>query len=464
MRRRAASNNPKRVPKALQELLPKTETKAKRKRKVNKRRIKARNRDPRRTILHLWFAKRFKLELKWNQLVPYKNNAKNQRILYRCSKRGYTVFYLSFLKSFLLEAVDKQGLLDLFSHFCCHSDWKTLQQTPNDHQCVLHFYKCDQYPLHLVGPCQIVPLTTGFWITSHISVYDEIITELSDKDSSIKINQNLNCSYIRLYGPKASSQIEKRLLLKKTWQECQVDFSLNKFYSLKSHQQITIADFIRSTQTNNNDSDTIAVKRHLQGCFEAIDIVTVNSSLKTVWNALNKNLGHLVGGLRDLQVMAINSNSLFFPQLGYTDPSGGLIIRDAELIETILSSDSWNPRFQNACVLVSVDFIKGVARENDSIYLPDQNVVEYLSDECFRLEKREFSCVEMIGSIQYGCYCMQASKCRAVGVMHVSGYKQLVNVNETITKQKQTLYALVKTLFNHVNIVTVSILKPNCLI
>src|SRR5690606_7295813 len=131
-------------PKALQEPGSRSGQKKtkQRRRRFKAAKVKARARDPRRTLLHLWFAKRFKFDSKWNRLIPYKNNCKNQRILYRCSKRGYTVFYLPFMKSLLLDysKVTRHEVLSVLAHFCSEDDYKLLQGMPDDHQSTIYLY------------------------------------------------------------------------------------------------------------------------------------------------------------------------------------------------------------------------------------------------------------------------------------------------------------------------------------
>lgn len=490
MRRRAASNNPKRLPKALQELISKSDLKPKKKRKINKRRIATRNKDPRRTLLHLWFAKRFKLEFKWNQLVPYKNNNKNQRVLFRCSKRGYTVFYMSFIKSFLIEYQQdgKSKLIELIARFCSKNDLEILSTTSDDIQFNFYLYQKDQYPLKLIGPCSLVWISNSNYllVSTHISIYNDVV-DIFSSNNFLQILQDFNCSHIRLYGSKAKSLLTSRLSNSKD--SChEIDVKSNELTAFqtndKTFTKMNLLDFIESCRKDIKECKTIdiALKLFSQNSFEAVDVIIKNCDLKIIWNKINRNMSTLVGGLRDMQVMAVNSSSLLFPKIGFVDsdlcemkPTHPLfkdifVIRDTAIIEKLIQLNFDDVvHTEKAFITVSIDFIKGTPRENDTIYLPNDGVINYFKDfveqyntDCrynFKIEKDN-----PIGYIEFGCFSMEVAKCRAIGFMSLVGYEQLVKLCNTKLNDTKKLYALVKTIFNHVNLVTISVLLPKDLI
>lgn len=104
MRRRAASGNPKRIPKSVRPWWLDEKPSVKKKKKQKPKRIPAslairsrnkRNQDPTRSPIHVWLAKRFKIQLMWNRRIAWSNCTKNQRSLFRKSKSSYCIYYLS---------------------------------------------------------------------------------------------------------------------------------------------------------------------------------------------------------------------------------------------------------------------------------------------------------------------------------------------------------------------------------
>lgn len=105
MRRRAASGNPKRIPKSVRPWWLEDKTTVKKKKKQQRTKYKSaalairsrkrRNDDPSRSPIHVWLAKRFKMQLMWGQRIAWSNCTKNQRSLFRKARSSYCIYYLS---------------------------------------------------------------------------------------------------------------------------------------------------------------------------------------------------------------------------------------------------------------------------------------------------------------------------------------------------------------------------------
>lgn len=116
MRRRAASHNINRLPSKARKLMSKwnqgqksgevPEKKKKKQRKSKKAVVISqtkREAKPDRTLLHLWFVKRFKMLKVFNSTLPSHNNTKNQRKIHKHSKDDCIHFYLAQFKCIIIK-------------------------------------------------------------------------------------------------------------------------------------------------------------------------------------------------------------------------------------------------------------------------------------------------------------------------------------------------------------------------
>ena len=114
MRRRASSHNIRRLPKRLRAYISKrivSEEKERKRKKRKKYQNKAKVQESHqrrelkedRSLLHLWFVKRFKMVSCHNQIVPNYNNTKNRRRLHRLSKTGCIYFYQPYFNCTLIN-------------------------------------------------------------------------------------------------------------------------------------------------------------------------------------------------------------------------------------------------------------------------------------------------------------------------------------------------------------------------
>lgn len=486
MRRRAASNNPKRLPKALQhgKDIPTNNKKQKRRRS---HRIATRNKDPKRTLLHMWFTKRFKMELMWGKKIPYKNNSKNQRLLYRCGKKGYISFYLPFLKTFSVnfaETQSKESILTTFTHLCSSNDLQLLNDSQNSElPLTLHVHERDQFPLKLIGPIRCRFEEKKFIITTHIGIYESVVNLLTFESYNITHEP---ISHIRLYGSKANRRLN-RILLQSN--ECSIPSATycglrETNYNKNEKKNTDRLDEDEKAKIQSNSGDDNAnlrqcfVYKYLINKFEAIDIEINDDQLKSVWYSINENMAHLVGGLRDLQVLAIESQTCLFPTVGYFDcnfnhrktiPNFDLeqkyAIRERNILKA-LSESSLNclsniRKIEDATVYVTIEYLRGKPRQNDLIYLPGKELIEsYLKGErqLHQLLDDESQLGSVVGFVEYGTFSMEAAKCRAIAVISLLALKQMIIIQLNLSSSQNRLYALIKNEFNNIHLVTVSVI------
>lgn len=484
MRRRAASNNPKRLPKSVQALIQNNEV-AKKKRK---KRIFRRRNDPRWTILHIWFAKRFKLNLQWNIFVPIKNNVKNQRILYRSTKHGYTVFYLPFIKSFLLEysaLSDDSYFLQFLSKFCSNEDIFKLKNTPSDHSCTILLYEHNEYPFKLIGPCSFTKNKfSSYYLTMHKIVGEILMKEFFKHSNKITLKE-LCCSHICLIGPKSLDRLNKKLSKQITFDK---DFgNSSKCFNITQNITINFTNFLDQIIDSNLKDRLIMLKNYHLGTLQVTEITVPNKYLKKIWSEINVNMPHLVGGIQDLQVMTINTGLLFFPNIGFMDCifnnnlaekcpldlANKYILRNASILNELsefslekIEQLKLKIETDNILIQVMVDYLKGIPRNEDVLVLPKEDafILPFEKEQDFQCKINENK--EPIGIIEYGCYSMLAAKCRAFGIITFKGLILLIKLNKTIRDQDgvKFLYGFTQTIYNHYNPVQITLADSKLLI
>ncbi|XP_046917721.2 POP1 ribonuclease P/MRP subunit [Dermatophagoides farinae] len=489
IRRRAASNNPKRLPKNLQKFIPQIKStnktllnKRSSKRRQCKRKIRKRNKDSRRTILHMWFTKRFKMELLWNIFIPWKNNMKNQRILYRGTKNGSLCYYLPFLKTFLLQSLDSniESIYGQLSNFIPALQLEQLKTVPVHHSIKINLYEYEKYPYNLIGPCDVVKIerndNLSLSFTAHQLFFEAILEQFLEHNITLSF-EPIDCSCVRLYGPHSFARLSKKIgkkiptLEHEKWHGLDLDQSTNLNFSM----------FF-----NNLEKEIIAFKQYrLDNQIETIEILIPNQNLKKIWNKINANMAHLVGGLRDLEVMTVDTNTLLYPQIGYRDcmfnrsknPNTSCaigfnfenkyIIRSHEILSSLDTYHSVDKIVcniidpENALIQVMVDYLRGTPNTDDIIIVPkslDHLSISTDDGDCLKTENIINTVNdddhEPIGLIEYGCFSMRMAHSRAIGIISLQGLEKLFMVNQNRTQ----MYTLVKTKFNHFRMVTISLI------
>ncbi|KAI1304898.1 hypothetical protein HDE_01687 [Halotydeus destructor] len=331
MRRRAASHNPKRIPKACRSKWL-TSTKAptghsdatseakekrrlKMKKHINEKKLKEniekRNAREERSLFHVWFAKRFKMEPLWSKLVPIRNNTKNERNLHRMAKRGICYYYMSsFMKALKIRIGFNE--MQLFLHQLISPESKSLIENVEDREQTVNLYEPEKYPLGLIGPVALSWSSSKceWTVWCHVSILESVTQLLTDRFSSENLSVDVaDLERIKLVGPESFEKLEKVL-------EQKVSFStedngilfnvdVSKISELEPLCDPTSCYF---QVVNDNIGDRIS-----------LDIVVEKKCARAIWNKLIVNKSHLVGGIRDLKTLYFNSSKPLFPYFGFSD-------------------------------------------------------------------------------------------------------------------------------------------------
>lgn len=333
MRRRAASGNPKRIPKCVRPWWLQEKKKVIKKRKpkhtsagIAMRSRKKRNEDASRSCVHIWFAKRFRIKLIWNQKVAWSNNTKNQRSLFRKSKSDCTIYYLSNFMRCIRKDMSDEDASEKFTspiHFTHNGD-----------------------ELMFVHVCE----TVGSQSRDASDLYQ----------------------LVRLVGAKAKD----------------------------------IADSLPRDKC-------LLLTGHIDEAHPYVDVISIDGQFKPfIWPLLSKNKSHLVGGIRDWCMLHLNCGKACFPFFGY--PSSPHATSFAAYCgkkgEAPENEESSIVRSQSSLVKPpSSDHIlvpvlltasgRGTPIEGDEIVVPCDNGKS------------------VIGSIQFGAYCMQSGCGKAIGTV-----------------------------------------------
>lgn len=328
MRRRAACHNIKRLPKRLRPDLIGSSFGSKDRSKLLKYRRRLRFRkhkrilkkharhkftDPDKSLLHKWFAKRFKMgdEGALNH-VPLYNNTKNQRNLYRQSHYGCS--YLSMghlipLKLTLSPPTDQYHLINQLEQLNRLTDptsgftFLARALMNGNYEVCVHLYKLDTLPKKYLCPAlthfsgaQVGKDSSSseltLWVprNNYQAVSDqlEIISKESTKEFSVTKIYPRDWTRVRLVGPNAFDEAVKLA---------------------EDKDKHTSA--IEDVRIKLNASLGITMGRHISEKYanfiyylskpRLVDIVFKTSAGRMLWHDLIKNKAHLVGGYRDIE-------------------------------------------------------------------------------------------------------------------------------------------------------------------
>lgn len=505
MRRRASSHNPKRIPRSVRQSAvakqanTKDKPKSKKKKYVNKNKrlisIKKRSERKDRSVLHIWFAKRFQMKRFYNRIIAVKNNTKNQRSLYHKSKTDFVLYYLSTEKCIEIDFSDWSH--QEITRFMClltkpeTSSLKTFD-TDQDQEvnAVFNEQTNSEKPL---APVKLISNRTKskLWIWSHISIYEQIITtldEVSQKQCSNRLtikSPNNNFERFRVIGPKSLHLLSKcfdfnfddKLKPNETkndsihYMRCK-----ENVISIIDSQQTSLFDQHISGNTSSKnisqDFDFVLIMRHKTFINRfAIDLIVSSDCANTLWYKIAENRSHKVGGLRDLQMMALNTSSLFFPDWGFIDHKHNQIkqqklkhILNCEnedipilrnrfsicKLSRNMSSDNLRQIMDslgNKEMLINVELVcvdRGVPQDMDHICLPEENEIQSvikLRQLCSEPNDSYFEANEgsherqVIGLIEFGNFCLQTSRGKGLGVVSVAGLQGVIAANERVKER-----------------------------
>lgn len=330
MRRRAASHNPKRVPSryvkhplaALANSAVKEKRRKQRKKHVNKAKlrlsVRRRNKKEGRTLLHIWFRKRFSLINELDYLVPLKNNTKNYRNLHKVSTRTCAFYYRPLSRSLEIKFADqpqlKEALVLLKGLFNCPAGLGACA----DRELDLFFYK-DNRCLAPVGLLQ--PSETSIWLSIPADYHSSLNQKLNKLFSGINLKFTTyenQFERFRLVGPKSSKYLE--LLLNNSSTKQPDDIRLTSLFSSEppNHKAFRVIESSKFIATAGKwpDSVTILVKDNEK---RILDVLVPRRMAKRFWYNLVKNKSHLVGGKVDQEYFALQNDLVTYPSIGFLD-------------------------------------------------------------------------------------------------------------------------------------------------
>lgn len=310
MRRRAASHNPKRIPKRLRP----TKFNAKERRKLYKYRLRIRYqkhkrilnkharhkfKDSNKTVLHKWFAKRFKMSQEQPlEHVPLHNNTKNQRNLYRQTRYGCV--YLSFahlvaIKIDLEYNTATVERLNKLANSISGFTFSAISLESGRYEIAIHLFKSSAdgqtakgKRLHLC-PALVNNHKTHLLLWIPRLMVQQVQEQLEKIDVPFSLIMARDCVRIRLLGPESRSEAMKIAEDKNKHQDAIQDVDRRLLPSQEFGA--SIGRFIRESNADFIYYQTKPV---------AVDVVFRNKAGRMLWHQLVKNKAHLVGGKRDV--------------------------------------------------------------------------------------------------------------------------------------------------------------------
>lgn len=323
MRRRAACHNPKRLPKKLRPTKPtdfgsksraallkyRRRLKFRKNKRILVKHARHKYKDPDKSLLHKWFAKRFKMETQSEQLrhMPIHNSTKNRRNLYRQSRSGCAYIALGHLSAIKLKFQLSKDDLDLSSHLellnrICReiSGFTFLAKSLRSgrYEIAIHLFDPDrQSKTHTCVSLVTISqrsedlLYLTLWVPrdklTEVTCSLDLISKESDRKFSIERIYPKDCVRIRLVGPSAYKEAMRI-----------ADNKDNHLTAIKDVEErlsekmgSTIGRHLQEEQASFTYYNTVPM---------TVDVVFKNSGGRLLWHKLVKNRAHLVGGYRDI--------------------------------------------------------------------------------------------------------------------------------------------------------------------
>lgn len=316
MRRRAASHNPARIPSWLR--CRGLKSKSRKKLSAYRRRVRfmkhkrilmrhARHRfkDPNKTLLHKWFAKRFKMDRSSEgtvEFVPLHNNTKNFRNLYRQTQNGCAFISMAHLVAIKVEGPYNTKTIDSLNRLTTSISGFTFAARSLEfgkYEVVIHLYdtsesSTDRKQIYLCPA--IVRYHENFWT---IWVPRALATRVGQLLDSIELTHSRinprDSVRIRIVGPEAQNEALKIASDTKKHEEAIDDVANRLPKSFKFNS--TIGRFLEEKS---------ALFTYYQTWPLSVDVVFRNKRAgRLLWYNLVKNRAHLVGGRRDFDELLV---------------------------------------------------------------------------------------------------------------------------------------------------------------
>lgn len=344
MRRRAASHNPRRLPKRFRyvgsRLNPNITSHVTKKRKrlkkhlgVARRRKSAhkRNQKSNRHLLHIWFRKRFELRSLFGVYSAWQNNTKNFRLLCRQTHRQCVFFHLPHhvfarLTCEKSKAANLSLMLSQLSGNCfTHRNRLTRKEItlpvmagPTSKQLlgIVRLVRTD-------SNSDTIELLVSTSMLANEIVFDCLKSGCIQHEIAFSAYKN-QFQRFRVLGTKAAAVLS-HTLHKIITEENQTSSSPKLFESVKLFEDKES----RVYSWNANDLfdgpratfravvlDMALDSRRIVQC---VDLLVPSNCAKRFWYTLVQNRAHLVGGLRNLMYFSLERKMAHFPFVGASD-------------------------------------------------------------------------------------------------------------------------------------------------
>jgi hypothetical protein len=322
MRRRAASHNPIRVPKWCRSTKMTAKKRSKlflyrrrirfiKHKRILKRHARHRFKNPQKTLLHKWFAKRFKMGKDPQdglEFVPLHNNTKNFRNLYRQTKYGCAYISMAHLVAFKINANYDTGTIEKLNRLTRTISGFTFAARALEsgrYEVVIHLYetsatsrrnrKCPQGAYKYVCPAIVHNDTTHWTIWVPKNARETVEKLLATTQLPYRLVAPSDATRVRLVGPDAHREAARIALDAKKHEEAIQDVELRL---ARTHKFCTTIG--RYVEEKN------ALFTYYQTEPSSVDVVLRNRrDGRMLWHRLIKNRSHLVGGKRDFDELLL---------------------------------------------------------------------------------------------------------------------------------------------------------------
>ena len=380
----------------------------------------------------------------------------------------------------------------------------------NQNEAFVHtfiIYKEGQYPFNLIGPVEIIwdAKNLHLYLWSHISIFQDVNQQLVNliQDTSIKIeNWSKKLERFRLLGEKSIAVVAKAFADKT--ENFPSSFKLNVATIFDPNVIFLLNN--KSMGSVNVGCKSIMIIGKQFGERQSLDIIVPTYSAKELWYRLVRNRSHLVGGLRDAQVLALDVSHLHFNHFGFPDfkdeseqlislnwkeisldlSEGCFVIRDKTLIDTLKTQFSVKVLddlianqvdLKNGLVIVElICKNRGAPEKGDIVCLPTKDDVErFLKKDKLDLRLEDLgygpqevkklkdlksthdSSRKVIGFVEFGGYSLDIGLGKAMAAISFLSLKELVQVYQEeliglIRSQKSTQFRFVKIIIDHFSV------------
>lgn len=342
MRRRAASHNPKRLPKKLRPqsgsgfasksrkslLRYRQRTKFQKFKRILKKHSRHKYEDPYKSLLHKWFAKRFKIskddDYKHMSHVPIHNNTKNQRNLYRQSKYGCAYISMIHLISIELTLTSTKNA-SLFAAQLSQVNRLTNHVTgftfgakaleKGRYEVAVHLYKpesnlqeyiCSALVNFKKSNKQSPKPKFVLWLPrqhyQEVYKYLKCLSDELEEGFSVEGIYPRDCVRVKLLGPDSHAEAAKIICNKNNHKLVNEDIERR----LGSSFGTSLGRLIEEPNATFTYYNTKP---------QTVDIVLKTREGRLLWHKLVKNKAHLVGGSRDLNTLLLDESFKLIPDI-----------------------------------------------------------------------------------------------------------------------------------------------------